>query len=264
MGGMKNRLAQIEARLQAVIEGAAARFFPLRPAQNDLAYRLIEAMRAGMQPQEEGAPLAPNLYTVVVHPQRAQALQAESGLLPELARTLREAGEDAGLQFPSPPVVRLLVDDSLDPSVLQVLAQNSQADLSQTRDFPVSGPFPGEEEAAIPPGAFLIVDGSQVVPLTQRVINIGRRLDNQIILDDYRVSRVHAQVRAVRGGYMIFDLDSTGGTLLNGAPVRQALLQPGDVISLSGVPLVYGQDSTNPDATQEVGLDSFEGPEPRI
>jgi pSer/pThr/pTyr-binding forkhead associated (FHA) protein len=68
-------------------------------------------------------------------------------------------------------------------------------------------------------------------------------------------------VRAVRGGYMIFDLDSTGGTLLNGAPVRQALLQPGDVISLSGVPLVYGQDSTSPDATQEVGLSSSEDPD---
>jgi hypothetical protein len=45
---------------------------------------------------------------------------------------------------------------------------------------------------------------------------------------------------------MIFDLQSSGGTYLNGEPITQAELNPGDVISLAGVPMVYGQDAVRP------------------
>ena len=70
------------------------------------------------------------------------------------------------------------------------------------------------------------------------------------MVDDPRVSRVHSQLRAVRGRYLLFDLDSTGGTFLNGERIRQALLSPGDVITLAGVPLVYGQDPAS--ETQDI------------
>ena len=41
----------------------------------------------------------------------------------------------------------------------------------------------------------LIVGGNQLVPLNRSVTNIGRRLDNHVIIDDPRVSRAHAQLR---------------------------------------------------------------------
>ena len=52
----------------------------------------------------------------------------------------------------------------------------------------------------------------------------------------------------------MFDLNSTGGTQVNGKPVHQSHLAPGDVISLAGLPLVYGQEDTPPDATQQFDL----------
>jgi pSer/pThr/pTyr-binding forkhead associated (FHA) protein len=96
----------------------------------------------------------------------------------------------------------------------------------------------------IPANAFLIVNGTDVYQLKQTVVNIGRHLDNDVVLDDPRVSRRHAQLRAVRGRYIIFDLDSTGGTYVNDRRVAQSVLHPQDVISLAGIPLVYAQEDS--------------------
>lgn len=84
--------------------------------------------------------------------------------------------------------------------------------------------------------------GNDVYPLIRTVINIGRRPDNDLVIDDARISRVHAQLRALHQHYVVFDLGSSGGTRVNGEPVNQHVLSPGDVISLAGLPLVYGQD----------------------
>jgi pSer/pThr/pTyr-binding forkhead associated (FHA) protein len=98
----------------------------------------------------------------------------------------------------------------------------------------------------IPEDAFVIVDGVKVIPLTQPLIRIGRRLENNLVLDDPRVSRIHAELRAINGRYVLFDLNSTGGTFVNGLRITQSVVYPGDVISLAGVNLVYGQKNPPP------------------
>jgi len=51
---------------------------------------------------------------------------------------------------------------------------------------------------------------------------------------------------------MLFDLGSSGGTFVNQKRIKQIALHPGDVLSLAGVPLVYGQDSQSQiDETKE-------------
>jgi len=62
------------------------------------------------------------------------------------------------------------------------------------------------------------------------------------VLSDPRVSRKHAQLRSSKGSYVIFDLNSTGGTYVNGKRITQQVLKPGDVISLAGVPIIYGEE----------------------
>jgi pSer/pThr/pTyr-binding forkhead associated (FHA) protein len=103
-----------------------------------------------------------------------------------------------------------------------------------------------EEADNIPENAFLIVEGVKVHPLTESVVNIGRRLENQLVIDDPRVSRNHAQLRAIKGRFVLFDLNSTGGTFVNGQRTSQTVLYPGDVISLAGVALIFGQDNPPP------------------
>lgn len=96
---------------------------------------------------------------------------------------------------------------------------------------------------SIPENAFLIIEGVKVHSLTEPVVNIGRRLENHLVIDDPRVSRNHAQLRAVKGRFVLFDLNSTGGTFVNGQRTSQTVLYPGDVISLAGVALIFGQDN---------------------
>ncbi|HEX9386163.1 MAG TPA: FHA domain-containing protein [Anaerolineales bacterium] len=103
-----------------------------------------------------------------------------------------------------------------------------------------------EEIDNIPPNAFFVVDGVKFYPLTKAVINIGRRLENDLVIDDPRVSRNHAQLRAIQGHYVLFDLSSTGGTFVNGSRVSETIIYPNDSISLGGVILTFNQDNPPP------------------
>jgi pSer/pThr/pTyr-binding forkhead associated (FHA) protein len=95
----------------------------------------------------------------------------------------------------------------------------------------------------IPSNTFLIMDGTKAIPLDQSPVTIGRSHENLIVLDDPRVSRKHLEIRVIREHFVLFDLNSSGGTFVNGQRVNQGILYSGDVISLAGVNLVFMQDS---------------------
>jgi pSer/pThr/pTyr-binding forkhead associated (FHA) protein len=103
-----------------------------------------------------------------------------------------------------------------------------------------------DSSAVIPDDAFLVLEGVKVVPLAQAIINIGRRFENHIVIDDPRISRFHAQLRAVDGRFELFDMDSTGGTYINGMRISKSILYPGDEISLAGFTMVYRQHDAPP------------------
>jgi FHA domain/FhaA, N-terminal domain len=248
---LASRLRQLEVRLETLIEGSAARFFPAGRGQPNLAEQMVEAMRQGIHKDENGYLIGPNLFTIEVNPAQAQELAANYALIDELTRCLEEAGREAGLQFASPLVIRIDGIAGIPPNEARAIAYHSQNGLTGTTAVE-NRADPSLGYGDIPAGAFLIVDGVQIFPLHQGVVNIGRRSDNHLVVDDARISRIHAQIRAVRGYFVIFDLDSTGGTWVNGERVRQKTLQPGDVISLSGVPFVFGQEAGGLDSTQRL------------
>ena len=59
------------------------------------------------------------------------------------------------------------------------------------------------------------------------VIGRGSVIDNDVVIGDGRVSRHHARIVAEYGGFAIEDLQSSNGTFVDGAQVRQARLHPG-------------------------------------
>jgi len=72
--------------------------------------------------------------------------------------------------------------------------------------------------------------GQKVYRIEKSVVNIGRQLNNDIIVEDKRVSRYHAQIKyRPNGQFVIFDLGSTNGITINGMPhLRQHTLRSGD------------------------------------
>jgi hypothetical protein len=239
MNFLQTKLTHLETRLQTLIEGSAARLIPFSGEPSNLPHQLVQTMRAGIQIDGDHQMVAPNLFTLIVDPAYAQTLRESQALLEELAEVIRQTGEEAGLQFSAPPLLRIHADPGMPPGEARIQAQVSGRKLDDTSTMALEN---GSASNPIPQNAFLIVGGSEVLPLNAPVMNIGRRPDNEIMIDDPHVSRLHAQLRAMKGRYLIFDLDSTGGTFVNGQRVQQSVLYPGDVISLGGVDLVFGQD----------------------
>lgn len=233
--------SRLEERLRTLVELHLTIFTPGRRVQESALQQLARAMQAGARYEDEKQ-IVPNVYTVLVSPGSLAEWQ-DSALLEGLLDAIKRVAAENNLVFAAPPTLTVGEDTSLNAGELRVIASHSVGKVAETQGV---GERAQETEPNIPPNAFLIVEGTRVYPLTQSVVNIGRRLDNHVVIDDPRVSRTHAQLRAVKGRYILFDLNSTGGTYVNGQRVSQSILYPGDVISLAGVALIYGQDNPPP------------------
>ena len=72
----------------------------------------------------------------------------------------------------------------------------------------------------------------------QKITDIGREeAHNDVVLDDRTISRQHARIRYEKGAFVIYDLASANGVLVNGASVQRRVLTHGDRIKLGQVML---------------------------
>jgi hypothetical protein len=251
MSTLEDKLGRLESRLQNIFEGSAGRLFPTTKPPKKLAHSLIEAMKDGIQPGDKGGLFAPNQFTVQVDPEQADRWQTSPDFLDELTTMLGKTAAEEGISFKSAPIIKIQPNPRLTSGEIRVKVQFEEIELPQTAAMEI---ISDEDFEGIPQNAFLIVDGVDIFPLTQPVINIGRRTDNQLVINDGKVSRVHAQLRVINGRYVIFDLDSSGGTFVNGARIHQNTLSAGDVISIAGVPVVFGEESSGQNTTQDINI----------
>jgi len=115
-----------------------------------------------------------------------------------------------------------------------------------------------EKEAAL----LLWMDGEEIKgrwPLAKPETAIGRWQDNDVVVDDRWISRYHARIRREGGQYLVEDLDSKNGTLVNGRRIAgPTALRDGDRIQVT--PLItltfvdYGSTAPLPGETQAPGL----------
>lgn len=261
---MKLRLEQLESRLQALIEVRLVSALPGFQVEDLVIQKLATAMKSNLVEDVDGKKLVPNVYTLIVSPNNVERWQ-QPQLLEAMINSLKIVGEEAGLKFSAPPTISIVQNFQQEESLVDVVASHQLEATANTRGMtPLSEISKKEARESLPRNAFLIVDGVKVFPLLETVINIGRRLDNQLVIDDPRVSRNHAQLRAIKGRYVIFDLNSTGGTFVNGQRTSQSVLYPGDVISMAGVPLIFGQDNPppRPDLANTSPFDEVSGERP--
>lgn len=235
---MKSKLDIIEERLQALIEGSP-QFFPRENVHQVLAKRLVAALQESSIIREDGSYSAPGLFIIHLNQKNYLGWQAEVDFLTRVAKILQEAAIEEEVHFEMQPVITLQEDDTLQENDLYITAERNPIHHEYTAAIKIKA---SEEKPSRPLTAFIIVNGSEVIPLRQSVVNIGRRLENHIVINDPRVSRSHAQLRSSKGSYVIFDLNSTGGTYVNGQRISQQVLKPGDVISLAGVSIIYGEE----------------------
>ncbi len=75
--------------------------------------------------------------------------------------------------------------------------------------------------------------------LDEPLVTAGRHPDSVIFLDDITVSRRHAEVRQVEGGYQLADVGSLNGTYLNRERVETAPLKDGDELQIGTFKLLF-------------------------
>ncbi len=71
------------------------------------------------------------------------------------------------------------------------------------------------------------------------VIRIGKAPENDLVLADETVSRVHFEIARDAKGYLVRDLKSTNGTFLDSAEVKEAYLRAGSVIAVGATEIKF-------------------------
>jgi pSer/pThr/pTyr-binding forkhead associated (FHA) protein len=85
-------------------------------------------------------------------------------------------------------------------------------------------------------------EGPHAFPLGLNLVTIGRGLNNDLIVEDPRVSRQHSQIRYKSRRFFIGDLGSTNGTYVNGTQVTtDQVLHDGDTVSFGGLEMHFYQ-----------------------
>jgi hypothetical protein len=242
MPSLLEALDQMELRLQSLIEGNLARLLPIADNQHHFAHRFIEAFRENIHTNPAGIHSAPHAITLHAAPEVVDFIRKHPALLDELSEQIEVAATDVHIIFSAPPLFQLIANPDLNHDQFQFSFTNDSFRPGTTAILPAA---PGAHNQSIPRSSYLILEGSQLFNLSQVVTNIGRKEDNQLAINDRRISRYHAQIRASQGKFVIFDLQSSGGTFLNGQRIHQAVLRSGDVISLAGVLIVFGQEITD-------------------
>ncbi|WP_280273743.1 BTAD domain-containing putative transcriptional regulator [Nocardia wallacei] len=92
-------------------------------------------------------------------------------------------------------------------------------------------------------GKLRLPDG-RTVPIGKAGLKIGRMTDNDLVLDDPKVSRYHAHIQPSRAGLLIKDLHSANGIFINEQAVDSgAMLTDGDVVRIGATVLVFRADA---------------------
>ncbi|MBK9031725.1 MAG: sigma 54-dependent Fis family transcriptional regulator [Myxococcales bacterium] len=71
------------------------------------------------------------------------------------------------------------------------------------------------------------------------VLRVGKAPENDLVVSDETVSRVHFEIVRDAKGYLVRDLHSTNGTFLDGAEIKEAYLRAGSVVAAGAVELKF-------------------------
>jgi len=236
-------LSRFESFMENMVEGSVARLFRSAVQPAEIAKRLERAMEA-QQTISVRRVIVPNVYRAFLNPQDLAAfgpIRAE--MEREMATYLAELAQERGFTMLEHPRVELADDSDVPRRGIQVVAEtiSTAPPANAGGHTQIFQPPTGAAAPAQPRARLLLAtpSGTHVIPLESTPLTIGRGLNNDIILEDTRVSRHHAQLRYRARRFWIADLGSTNGTYVNDEQVAERSLRDGDTISLGGLELIF-------------------------
>lgn len=226
-------LARFEKLVEQAVEGSLRRVFPTTVQPVQLAKAAARAMEDAQVIGLHGAEV-PNKYELQLAPDDLERFgDYASTLCDEVSRYLADYARDRGLRLVAEPRVELQPD--ADVRAGSVRAQARFVDLAPPARREIDAAVEGtrrlrladlaEARAASPAvterGMWLEDRLGLRAPLDSQmgIVRLGRATDNDVVIANQRVSRYHAQLRWVESSWLVYDLDSTNGTWVDGQRV---------------------------------------------
>jgi Protein of unknown function (DUF3662)/FHA domain len=249
-------LKHIEKRMESLVEGVFGRAFRRQIHPVEIAKGLTKQMDEGRMVSISRT-YAPNDFTVHLSKEDSESIRAyQASLNDELIQYASTHAENKNYHLMTPPRIHFETEDTLRFGEFGVTAKLTGGDgprekgapqdtSGQTRIFRTEESSGGEidqgtaaisaDEARRHGLAREIVEvvlGDEKHPLEGRgPWSVGRSQENDIVINDPNVSRKHARISRADNGFVVEDLGSTNGTLLDGAPIDRERIEGGDELT---------------------------------
>jgi hypothetical protein len=248
-------LKNIEKRMESLVEGVFGRAFRRQIHPVEIAKGLTKQMDEGRMVSISRT-YAPNDFTVHLSKEDKEAIQAyQDALKDELIQYASTHAENKDYHLMTPPRIRFETEESLRFGEFGITAKLTGGEGPREKGAPqdTSGQtriFRTEEAAGARDQGTSAISAEEakrhglareVVELVTKDKNyplegpgpwtIGRSQENDIIISDPNVSRTHARLSRADNGFVVEDLGSTNGTLLDGAPIDRERIESGDELT---------------------------------
>ena len=242
-------LRNLESRIADLVEGTFGRVFRAQVRPVEIARKLAREMDEH-KTVSVSRTYVPNEYVVWLSTEDRQRFEGvEQEVIDELGAYLLEHARRERLALVSRPQISFRTDDALQLGEFGIQARlvrpttdeavgAEQASHGHTMVYSTAARK--QEELSAHPGGprgrpVLVAEGKRLAIGPSGAV-IGRSRECDVVLADSNVSRRHAELRPVDGGWTIADLGSTNGVKVNGTVVRgPAPVAPGDRIEVGTV-----------------------------
>lgn len=247
---------KVEQRLEGLVEGFFARVFRSGLQPVEVGRRIIREMGENKTVSVNRV-YVPNEFHVEMGTEDYERFaQMEAGLQKEFSEIVIQAAKENRWNLMGMPQVTFEENPGMRKGQFRVepalssgpenrghvsTRQPSEADPDATRAVSLDT---ADRLRLSRTGAELIVldqrgEPSERISITREPIVIGRMSSNDVVLGDSNVSRRHAELRRDPEGWLLVDLGSTNGTLVNGKLAREHRLADGDKLTFGTSELVF-------------------------
>ena len=240
--------------MESLVEGVFGRAFRRQIHPVEIAKGLTKQMDEGRMVSISRT-YAPNNFTVHLSKEDSESIQAyQDSLKDELIQYASTHAENKNYHLMTPPRIRFESEETLRFGEFGVTAKLTGGDGPREKGAPqdTSGQtriFKTEETTGGDQGtAAISADEAQRHGLARETVEVvledgthplegagpwtvGRSQDNDITVNDPNVSRRHARISRADNGFVVEDLGSTNGTLLDGAPIDRERIDGGDELT---------------------------------
>jgi hypothetical protein len=228
-------LRDFERRLGNVVEGFFAATFRSGLQPVELAKRLLREMDDAKTVGVHEV-WAPNHFVFSLSAEDAERFeQAEQALISELKQVVREGAAERGWGLVGPPEVEFRVDGSLSRG-------RFRCEASLVEGEPEPPAATGASVGGHSEGTLTVLEDGhpgRSYRLGRASVTIGRLPECDIVIADPGASRQHAQVRFDGERFVVADLGSTNGTLVNDVQTNERALEDGDRVTIGNTVLEF-------------------------